>query len=74
MKSGLIEVEIAVDSGAMSRGAVRGDPEPGSGGVGVGVAVGVDVGVEVGVAVGAEVEVGVGTLKSVRDTGASGVD
>ena len=34
VKSGLIEVEIDVDSGAMSRGAVRGDPDPGSGDVG----------------------------------------
>ncbi len=44
LKSGLIEVEIDVDSGEMSRGAVRGEPEPG-GGVGGGGCSGVGVGV-----------------------------
>ncbi len=52
VKNGLIDTEIAVDSGAMSRGAVRGDPDPEAGvdvgGVGVGDAVGVEVGVDVG--------------------------
>jgi hypothetical protein len=50
LKSGLIEVEIEVDSGAMRRGAVRGVPEPevevGAGGVAVGAVFGVDVGVD----------------------------
>jgi hypothetical protein len=64
VKIGLIDVAIDVDSGAMSRGAVRGDP--GVGGVGVGV------GVEV-VGVGVEVDVDVGSLESDRDAGVSGV-
>jgi hypothetical protein len=54
VKSGLIDMEIAVDSGAMSRGAVRGDPDPGAGVAGVEVGVGSAVGVafDVGVNVG----------------------
>ena len=53
VKSGLIEVEIAVDSGAMRRGAGWAVPEPG-------VGVGVGGGAEGGVGVGAEVDVDVG--------------
>src|SRR5262245_9592529 len=41
VKSGRIDVEIDVDSGAISRGVVRGDPDPG---VVPRVGVGVDVG------------------------------
>jgi hypothetical protein len=59
VKRGLIEVEIEDDSGAISRGAVRGEPEP---------VVGVGVGVEGGIGVGAEgvdeVGVGVGNFGS----------
>jgi hypothetical protein len=70
VKSGLIDMEMAVDSGAMSRGAVRGDPDPG-----VGVA-GVDVGVGVGSAVGVGLDVGVnvGSFGLEPATGLSGVD
>jgi hypothetical protein len=86
VNTGLIDVEIEVDSGAMRRGAVRGEPEadPGVGGVGVDVEVGVDVGVEVGVDVGVDVDadvgfevdvgVDVGTLRSDPGPGPSGVD
>jgi hypothetical protein len=59
---GLIDVEIDVDSGAISRGVVRGDFP-----VGVGVGVGVDVGV------GVEVEVDAGVLGSVGAVGASSI-
>ena len=65
-------MEIAVDNGAINRGVVRGDPDPGSdvGDVGVGVPVGVGVGVGVGV----EVELEVGAHESDREIGVSGVD
>ena len=69
MKRGLIEVEIDDDIGAISRGAVRGEPEP---------VVGVGVGVEGGIGVGAEgvdevgVGVGVGNFGSVGAATLSG--
>jgi hypothetical protein len=43
-----MDVEMDVDSGAISRGVVRGDPDPVVV-VGVGVGVGVDLGADVGV-------------------------
>ena len=74
VKSGLIDMEIDVESGAMSRGAVRGDPDPGVGvtGVAVGVGSAVGAGVEVGVAF--DVGVSVGTSGLDPGTGLSGVD
>jgi hypothetical protein len=63
-------MEIDVESGAISRGAVRGEPDPEAGGdvggVGIGDAVG--VGVEVGV------EFEVGALESGPDARVSVVD
>ncbi len=69
-------MEIAVDSGAMSRGAVRGDPDPevGVAGVDVGVGVGVGSAVDVGVGVGVDVGVNVGSFGLEPATGLSGVD
>jgi hypothetical protein len=58
VKVGLIEVEIAVDSGAINRGAVRGDAAPV---VGVGVG-GVGVGAELPAGGGSELELDVGEL------------
>jgi hypothetical protein len=65
---GRIDVEIDVDSGAMRRGAVRGDGDPATGVVvgGSGVGVGVGAGAEV------EVEVDGGTFESDPDDRVSG--
>jgi hypothetical protein len=72
VKIGLIEVEMDVESGAMRRGAVRGEPDVDPGGVGGCSDVGVEVGVDV---VGSEVDVGVevGTLGSEPAAGLSGI-
>jgi hypothetical protein len=69
VKRGLIEVELDDDSGAMSRGAVRGEPDP-VGGVVDGVEGGIGVGTEGGDEVG--VGVGVGNFGSVGAATLSG--
>ena len=68
-------MEIDVDSGAMSRGAVRGDPDPPVDVVvvGVGLGVGAVVGVEPGVEVGIELGVALGLLESDPEARVSGI-